>query len=97
MRARFVVSHAFLYDLPEDSRISLERRDTTSTRYLLLGRLSATVMPRRGYAVTAGAQSLHEQLGADGTYRTPVFNRYLQLFVDLRLTFADVIADFTQG
>ncbi len=63
---------------------SFEPQDDTSTRHYVNYDLEATVTPFSGFAVGLGATTYNPQQQPDSAYYDPVFNRFTELFIDLR-------------
>lgn len=89
LSAQFQLVHQWLYPLPpsEWDAIAFQPRDDTHVRYpWAFGVEAAYDLPvAKGVSVALGASTASMQLGADGVRRSPFFNRYTQLYLNVGL------------
>jgi len=87
----------FLYPLAEVEGISNRGPEPVDSRFLNYFRIATTLRPLPPLAVGMGASTINPQLQDDGSYETPLFNRYTQLFIDVRLDTAALLARPTEA
>ncbi len=85
LSAQFLMHHGFLYPLTEDAQHGLSPEEGVNTRYAWGFNLGASVKLTRELSLSLGASTLSAQQQPDSTLRSPFFNRYTNLYVDLGL------------
>jgi hypothetical protein len=97
------ISKQFLYasKFQDDVYISYQPTNPTGlpdagadTRYGLSVVTALFVTPHPAVTVTVGTATNHGQLGADGRYRTPGFNRFTEIYSDVSLNIDGVASVF---
>lgn len=83
------VSH--LYDLTEAADAADPTVAPAHERFAQSADAELTVGPFRGLSVGLGVSSFHPQLAPDQTAYTPLYNRYTQAYLDLRLDIAGLL------
>lgn len=86
----FGVHAHYLHPASEIEDESFEPLPDENARYFFSYDLEATVTPWRPLVVGLGASTFNEQLAPDSTFRAPVFNRFTQVYLDLRLDVAEL-------
>jgi hypothetical protein len=86
------VSTAFLYALPEAEQISLDVKQTSDVRYLMSSSLGVSLKPVEPVTVGFGLRASYGQLAPDGGYRVPLLNRFTQLYLDVGVNLASLVA-----
>jgi hypothetical protein len=84
LKATFGASWSFNYSgaLAIES-ISFSGPEAVAHRTVLFSNLGISGRPFSALGVAFGLSTAHAQIGADGRYRTPFFNRYSKLYLDL--------------
>jgi len=84
---------SWLYGAVEDARVSTTTLEPTDTRYALVADLGVSARPWKPLEIRLGAATINPQLAPDGSRYAPFFNRFTNLYLDLRLDVAELVAD----
>ncbi|MBN2360970.1 MAG: hypothetical protein JXR83_16055 [Deltaproteobacteria bacterium] len=89
--AGFAVYVGFLYPLATSPDVSYAVSDPVDERYVDFYQIGVNFKPTRAVTLSVGTSTANQPRKPDGTLREPVFNRYTQLFIDLRLSTAGLL------
>jgi len=95
--AGFAVYVGFLYPLSSQSSVSYAVADPVNERYVDVYSIGVNFMPTRYLVLSVGSSTANQPRKPDQSLREPIFNRYTQLFVDLRLSTAGLLDQLTQA
>ncbi|MFO0749573.1 MAG: hypothetical protein U1F43_28465 [Myxococcota bacterium] len=87
----FGVGVSWLYDAVSDDRVTFQPIESTDSRYSLVADLGFSVRPWQPLEVRLGASTINPQLKPDGDRYAPYFNRYTEVYLDLRLDVAELV------
>jgi len=85
----------WLYDVQSTELVSNVAQEPSDRRMLLSYNLELAARPVSALTVALGASTTHPALKPDSTYYTPFFNRYTTVYLDLRLSVADLVSALT--
>lgn len=98
MRVGVGIVTDFLYPIEDrDERVSFEPQKGTDLRHTMVYDLELTFRPLRALEIGVGASTANPQLAPDSSQRAPFFNRYTEIYVDLRLDIAGLVSTFTSS
>lgn len=81
-----------LYDAVQSDQVSLVPQTPQDQRFLLSTDISMTFTPMKSLGITLGANTTNPQLAPDSSFRTPFFNRYTVVYLDLSLNIAGLVS-----
>jgi len=85
----------WLYPVQSDDAVSNVPLDPTNRRVLMSTHIEVATKPISSLTVALGASTVNPALQPDSTYYTPFFNRYTTVYLDLRLSIADLVSVLT--
>jgi len=95
------VLQAYLYDQGDNADMTSVNNsfgdDSIDKRYLMIYGLEIATAPVPALSIAIGAETSNTQIGPDGTYNKPFFNRYTAIYLDLRLSFAGLVSQVTSS
>ncbi|MCA9539518.1 MAG: hypothetical protein KC620_11560, partial [Myxococcales bacterium] len=97
LSAQVGVVEQHLYPRADAEGITLEAVSNTDTRYLAVWGGELTVSPLSMLEIGLGLSTMNPQLAPDSTSYDPFYNRYSQLYLDLRLDVARLLGPLGEG
>lgn len=89
----FGIGVSWLYDAQSDDRVSFEPLENTDTRYSLVADLGFSARPWQPLEIRVGASAANPQLKSNGDRYAPYFNRFTEVYLDLRLDVAGLVSE----
>ncbi len=81
----------YLYPVTADERVSTVPQEPEDRRFGVSTNIALGFRPHRAVSVTLGASATNPQLAPDSSARTPFFNRYTTVYLDLSLDVAGLV------
>jgi len=91
----FGLIYDHLYDSTGDEGTSFTPQEPQDTRYLMQHGLALSFKPMASMGIVLGVNTTWPQLASDSTYRTPLYNRYSVIYLDLKLDVAGLVSQLT--
>jgi hypothetical protein len=91
----FGVAQSVLYKASLSPKASFTPQDPQDTRYMFQYDLGLSFKPMASTLIVVGVNTAHPQQAPDSSFRTPFFNRYTVVYLDLRLDVAGLISQIT--
>ena len=87
----------YLHPLVTDDTVSFVPQEPEDRRFLVATDLSLAFQPIPSLGITVGASTTYPQLAPDSSYRTPVFNRFTEIYLDLTLDVAGLVSQIQEA
>ncbi len=84
----------YLHDVAESEDVSFDVEAPTDTRWATSVGVSVGYTPAPPVTITVGTNTTNPVLASDGTYRTPLLNRFTLVYLDVTLNVAGLVAAF---